>query len=415
MSPATPSLVDVEDVRPRVDELLTRHVAQLRTVLAAASTDADALADAVAQMLTGGKRLRAAFCYWSWRAHGGRARDARGRRGAAGRCRARAVPGGRAVPRRRHGRLRHPPRLPRRAPGVRAACTREHGLTGDAERFGMSAAILLGDLTLDRERAGVRGSARAAARRRVRERARAVFDLMRTEVTVGQYLDVLAQALPWGDDPVGDEARAREVIRAKAARYSVEHPIVLGAALADAGEDELEACRTLGLPLGEAFQLRDDLLGVFGDPRTTGKPAGRRPARGQAHGADGPRGRPRPARVPTRPPCELLRDRSVTARSREADVVALADAIRAHGRRRGRRGAHRRPGRAAPSPSWTNAPVARARTRAADRTRARGGRPARLSGARDAVRARRRPGGGSRSCGPRAARRSACPAASRPA
>jgi geranylgeranyl diphosphate synthase type I len=97
---------------------------------------------------------------------------------------------------------------------------------------------------------------------------------MRTEVTIGQYLDVLAQALPWGEDPAADEERAREVIRAKSARYSVEHPIVLGAALADADEPALAACRALGLPLGEAYQLRDDLLGVFGDPEATGKPAG---------------------------------------------------------------------------------------------------------------------------------------------
>src|SRR5690606_21611114 len=104
--------------------------------------------------------------------------------------------------------------------------------------------------------------------------ARDVFDLMRTQVTVGQYLDVLAQALPWGVDPVADEARAREVIRSKTARYSVEHPIVLGAALAGADDDQLDACRRLGLPLGEAFQLRDDLLGIFGDPAVTGKPTG---------------------------------------------------------------------------------------------------------------------------------------------
>ena len=95
---------------------------------------------------------------------------------------------------------------------------------------------------------------------------------MRTEVTVGQYLDVLAQALPWGDDPAADEARAREVIRTKAARYSVEHPIVLGASLADADDGRRwRRAATLGLPLGEAFQLRDDLLGVFGDPQTTGQ------------------------------------------------------------------------------------------------------------------------------------------------
>ena len=146
--PHDPALVDVEDVRSRIDELLTRHVARLRTVLAAASDDADVLADAVAQILTGGKRLRAAFCYWSWRAHGGQAGDRRGGRGAAGRA-----------PRSSCSR---PPRCstttswttptpaaasPRRT-GRSRACTPQHGLTGDAERFGMSAAILLGDLTL---------------------------------------------------------------------------------------------------------------------------------------------------------------------------------------------------------------------------------------------------------------------------
>ena len=71
MTTSTIALVDVDDVRARVDAVLSRHVSQLRTVLAAASDDADRLADAVAQMLSGGKRLRAAFCYWSWRAHGG--------------------------------------------------------------------------------------------------------------------------------------------------------------------------------------------------------------------------------------------------------------------------------------------------------------------------------------------------------
>ena len=134
---------------------------------------------------------------------------------------------------------------------------------------------------------------------------------MRTEVTVGQYLDVLAQALPWGDDPAADEARAREVIRAKAARYSVEHPIGLGAALADADDEAaLEACRAVGLPLGEAFQLRDDLLGVFGDPRprasppvtTCAKASARcsRPAPSRGARAGGRRGHRRPPAHPTR-------------------------------------------------------------------------------------------------------------------
>ncbi|HEY5516536.1 MAG TPA: polyprenyl synthetase family protein, partial [Pengzhenrongella sp.] len=80
--------------------------------------------------------------------------------------------------------------------------------------------------------------------------------------------------LPWGVDYVADEERAREVIRAKSARYSVEHPLVLGAALAGADAVARHACAAFGLPLGEAFQLRDDLLGVFGNPDATGKPAG---------------------------------------------------------------------------------------------------------------------------------------------
>jgi geranylgeranyl diphosphate synthase type I len=97
---------------------------------------------------------------------------------------------------------------------------------------------------------------------------------MRTEVTVGQYLDMHAQMLPWTDDFDADERRAREVVRSKSARYSVESPILLGAALAGATAREMEVCSAVGLPLGEAFQLRDDLLGAFGDPAITGKPVG---------------------------------------------------------------------------------------------------------------------------------------------
>jgi geranylgeranyl diphosphate synthase type I len=65
-----------------------------------------------------------------------------------------------------------------------------------------------------------------------------------------------------------------KVARFKAAKYTVEGPLLLGATLADAPDDLQRAYSDYGLPLGEAFQLRDDLLGVFGDPQTTGKPAG---------------------------------------------------------------------------------------------------------------------------------------------
>lgn len=271
MTPS-PALVDLEDVRPQVDALLAGHVTRLGAELGTLGADTAPLVEAVARMLSGGKRLRAAFCWWSWRAHGGEP----GTPEAAAVLRVGAALELFQAAALFHDDVMDDSDTRRGMPSAHRAFERLHAeraLVGDAERFGASAAILLGDLALvasEQEFAGALADAPASRA----TTARQVFDLMRTEVTVGQYLDVLAQAMPWGDDPDADEARARRVIRAKAARYSVEHPVVLGAALADADAPALDACRELGLPLGEAFQLRDDLLGVFGDPSTTGKPAG---------------------------------------------------------------------------------------------------------------------------------------------
>ncbi len=268
---ATP-LVDAENVRTRVDAVLADHVEALRARLAQTSPDAAPLADAVEQMLSGGKRLRAAFCYWAWRAHGGEPASPSAET---------VVRVGAALELFQAAALFHDDVMDdsdtrRGLPAAHRAFATRHeaeGWAGDPRRFGDSAAILLGDLALV-----VSEEAFAAAMPgetpELAARARAVFDLMRAEVTVGQYLDVLAQALPWGEDPAADEARAREVVRAKSARYSVEHPLALGTTLAGARPDQVAAVRAVGLPLGEAFQLRDDLLGVFGDPGATGKPAG---------------------------------------------------------------------------------------------------------------------------------------------
>jgi geranylgeranyl diphosphate synthase, type I len=269
---STTALVDVDDVRARVDAVLALRVGALRDELARSGAQADRLADAVAVILSGGKRLRAAFCYWSWRAHGGLPGTAREQV---------VLQVGAALELFQAAALFHDDVMDdsdtrRGLPAAHRTFADLHesaAWTGDARRFGESAAILLGDLTLVLSEQAFR-EALTHEVQPLRTRAGAVFDLMRAEVTVGQYLDVLAQALPWGQDPVADEARAREVIRWKSARYSVEHPLVLGAVLAEAADDEIDACRTIGLPLGEGFQLRDDLLGVFGDPATTGKPAG---------------------------------------------------------------------------------------------------------------------------------------------
>ncbi|MFS0705449.1 polyprenyl synthetase family protein [Cellulomonas sp. 179-A 9B4 NHS] len=266
-----PAPVDLVDLRAGVDAALARHVARLRAEVAALSPDGAPLVDAVESMVSGGKRLRAAFCYWSWRAHGGTPgtpqEAAVHRVGAALELfQAAAL---------FHDDVMDDSDTRRGRPAAHRAFATDHArrsLLGDGERFGAAAAILLGDLALVASEREWAEAARALPQDAAAT-AREVFDLMRTEVTVGQYLDVLAQALPWGDDD-GDERRALDVLRAKSARYSVEHPIVLGAALAGADEAALAGCRRVGLPLGEAFQLRDDLLGVFGDPATTGKPAG---------------------------------------------------------------------------------------------------------------------------------------------
>jgi geranylgeranyl diphosphate synthase type I len=266
----TTSPVDV--ARAGVDRLLAAHADELRRRAVATAPQAAPLADEIAAMLAGGKRLRASFAYWSWRAHGGLpgtpGEDATLRVGAALELfHAAAL---------FHDDVIDDSDTRRGRPAAHrgfAAAHRAAGLFGDGARYGASVAILLGDLALvasDHEAALALAALPAGAA----AASRAVFDEMRTEVTVGQYLDLLAQAQPWDDDPDRVERRARQVIRTKSARYSVEHPLVLGAALAGADDEALAACHAIGLPLGEAFQLRDDLLGVFGDPAVTGKPAG---------------------------------------------------------------------------------------------------------------------------------------------
>jgi geranylgeranyl diphosphate synthase, type I len=90
----------------------------------------------------------------------------------------------------------------------------------------------------------------------------------------GQYLDILEEVAGPRRDRAGAVSRAQSIIRFKSAKYSTEHPLALGGALAGAPDELLRGYSAFALPLGEAFQLRDDVLGVFGDPVTTGKPAG---------------------------------------------------------------------------------------------------------------------------------------------
>jgi geranylgeranyl diphosphate synthase, type I len=148
------------------------------------------------------------------------------------------------------------------------------GWSGRPSAFGRSAALLLGDLLLGWSDELLDEGLALLADRSVGRAARTEFSRMRTEVTVGQYLDILEEAA-WAEHSETEQlSRAHRVILFKSAKYSIEAPLALGAALGGASLPQLEALRSFGLPLGVAYQLRDDLLGVFGDPSETGKPAG---------------------------------------------------------------------------------------------------------------------------------------------
>ena len=143
---------------------------------------------------------------------------------------------------------------------------RDAGWRGDPDRYGLGAGILLGDLVLawaEEMFATARLSPDALAR------AAPYLHACTTEVVAGQFLDLTSSAAGDGSVPV-----AMQVVRYKAAKYTVERPLHLGAALAGADDDLIAALSEYGIPVGEAFQLRDDVLGVFGDAAVTGKPAG---------------------------------------------------------------------------------------------------------------------------------------------
>ncbi len=256
----------MDDVRPRVDRVIEQFLERQRALVHQVSADAVVLLDTGARLLRGGKRLRPTFCYWGWRAVGGAPDDDAVLTAAAALelFQASALVHDDVID--GSDTRRGEPSAHRRFAGVH----RDDGWRGAPDAFGAAAAVLLGDLLLGWSDELFDSAAVDAAGLR---RARTVFNRMRTEVGSGQYLDVLEQA-SGASRPHGQAERARTVIRYKAARYSVEHPLTIGACLAGADDAALAPLHRYGAALGEAFQLRDDILGVFGDPDRTGKPAG---------------------------------------------------------------------------------------------------------------------------------------------
>ena len=262
------SPLDAESLRSRVQKVLDDALAHQAEVLEAVSADLAPLAEAVADLTRGGKRLRPAFCYWGWRGAGGPSDGPDGEAIVLAATGLELFQAAALI----HDDVMDGSDTRRGLPSMHRRFAELHRGTswlGSPERFGEAAAILLGDLCLawSDELLTASGLDQAAL-----ARGRPVFDRMRTELMGGQYLDMLEQARAGMD---GDAAaRARRVIRFKSAKYTIEHPLLLGGSLAGGSPQLLASYSEFGLPLGEAFQLRDDVLGVFGDPEQTGKPAG---------------------------------------------------------------------------------------------------------------------------------------------
>ncbi len=269
-----PRLVDL--VHDRLEEFLDDRASILRSI----SPDLDPLAAFSKRFLSGGKRFRALFCYWGWEAVGGRGADALTGRDTGDRFA--VVSAASALEIFHAAALVHDDIIDnsdtrRGAPAAHRLFESLHGESGWAgagDDFGRASAILLGDLLLGwSDELLDEGLATLRDPRAVRA-ARTEFNRMRTEVTAGQYLDILEERA-WLTQPEEQQrTRAERVVIFKSAKYSIEAPLAIGAAIAGGSVAQLDGLRSFGLPLGIAFQLRDDLLGVYGDPEVTGKPAG---------------------------------------------------------------------------------------------------------------------------------------------
>jgi len=265
--------------RAAVSERLAAFVARQEPALAAMGPELPPVQAMAAGLLGGGKRLRPAFFAWGVVAAGG-------------------LPAPGALPSLLdaaasfdllhasalvHDDVMDSSDLRRGQPAAHRRFEALHdaaGWLGDGPGFGRAGAILLGDLLIMWS-AQLLGEARLVTEGVAR--ALPLVDLMRTEVTCGQYLDMVVQATPlprWLPEVdgrpalAGALADADRVTEHKTARYTVVRPLQAGAAVGGADERLSEQLRAYGSPLGRAFQFRDDLLGVFGDPEVTGKPAG---------------------------------------------------------------------------------------------------------------------------------------------
>jgi geranylgeranyl diphosphate synthase type I len=209
-------------------------------------------------VMSGGKRLRPAFCTWGYVAAGGEPADEI------------VVDAGGALELMHAMALFHDDVMDdaatrRGEPTTHALAAARHaeaGWTGESRRYGDGVAILVGDLTFVYADQLLAAAPPAAWR---------IWNELRIELNVGQYLDILGSV-----QRARDLGTAERICRYKSGKYTIERPLHLGAVLAapERAEELLPALSAYGLPLGDAFQMRDDVMGAFGDTALTGKPVG---------------------------------------------------------------------------------------------------------------------------------------------
>lgn len=240
-------------VAARLDSFIEGEILRWSQLHPTLSEPLDSLRRFVAQ---GGKRLRPAFCYWAFVGTGGDPLDPT------------IIDAGAALELLHSFALIHDDVMDasatrRGTDSVHVQFQKQHdesSFRGDARRFGEGVAVLVGDMAFVYADRFLNRAPRSALD---------VFTELRVELNIGQYLDISAGARNDATLPM-----AKRIAWYKSGKYTVERPMHLGAALLDRYEEFAAPFSNYGVPVGEAFQMRDDILGAFGDAEATGKPVG---------------------------------------------------------------------------------------------------------------------------------------------
>lgn len=264
-----------------VEKRLAVFCAERRAELTAIEPELAPVIDFIQGLLIGGKRFRALFAYWSWVSClntlpspiSEEQRD-RSSKALVDICAALEMFHAAALV---HDDLLDNSDTRRGSPSVHKKFEELHeksGWAGSALRFGQAGSVIAGDLMLGWASELFDSGVKRSPNSEIAWNCRDEFAKMRIEVMAGQYLDILEEnAGPTRD---ADEAvgRANRVMLYKTAKYSIEAPLLIGASFCGAETGTLRGLTAFAIPLGLAFQLRDDVLGVFGEPEVTGKPIG---------------------------------------------------------------------------------------------------------------------------------------------